>query len=85
MTTYIKEKLKKSYDYMNNDKYRVAACTEYYIVLKLIFRRIIIAKFIMMRQLFHVKNERKMSKINMFKIEVRTFWSELYQESSDRF
>ena len=48
--------------------YRVAAnITEY--DSKLIFLRIMIAKYIM--QLFHVRNEYKMSKIN-----AQTFWSE---------
>ncbi len=43
MTTTIKGKLKKSDDQMNIDKYRVAAIiTEYHIISKLIFLRIII-------------------------------------------
>ena len=38
------------------DKYKVAAnITEYFIISKLIFLRIIISKFMMLRQLFHVK------------------------------
>ncbi len=57
MTTFIKAKLKKSDDQANIDKYRVAAnITEYHILSKLIFRRIIIPKFIMTRQ-FQVKDE----------------------------
>ena len=58
MTTFIKTKLnKKSYDQTNINKYRVAAnITEYHIISELIFLRIIIPKFIMIMQLFHVKN-----------------------------
>ena len=49
--TFIKAKLKKSDDLKNIDKYRVAAnITEYYINSK----SIIILKFMMTRQLFHV-------------------------------
>ena len=44
----------KSDDLTNIDKYRVAAnITEYHIISKYIF---IIQKFMMIRQLFHVKN-----------------------------
>ena len=57
MTTFIKAKLKKANDQTNIDKYRVAAnITEYHIISKLIFLRIIIKKFMKIRQLFHVKN-----------------------------
>ena len=57
MTTFIKTKLKKTDDHMNIDTYRVAATiTEYHIMSKLIFLRIIIPKFMKMRQLIHVKN-----------------------------
>ncbi len=43
MTTFIKTKLTKSDDQTNIDKYRVAAnITEYHIISKLIFLRIII-------------------------------------------
>ena len=57
MTTFIKAKIKKSDDQTDIDKYRVAAnITEYHIISKLIFLRIIIPKFMMIRQLFHVKN-----------------------------
>ena len=57
MTTFIKAKLKKSDDQTNIDKYRVAAnITEYQIISKLIFLRIIIPNFMNIRQLFHVKN-----------------------------
>ena len=46
MTTFIKTKLKKSVDQTIIDKYRVAAnITEYHIISKLIFLRIIILKF----------------------------------------
>ncbi len=42
------------------DKYRVAAnITEYHNISKLIFLKIIIPKFIMIRQSYHVKNIRK--------------------------
>ncbi len=52
----IKAKLKKSDNQTNIDKYRVAAkITEYHITSKLIFLRIIL-KFMMIRQLFHMKN-----------------------------
>ena len=50
-------KFKKSDDQTNIDKYRVAAnITEYHIISKLIFIRIIIPKFMKKRRLFHVKN-----------------------------
>ena len=44
-------------DYRTNiDKFRVDAnITEYHIISKIIFRRIIITKFMIIRQLFHVK------------------------------
>ena len=46
MTTFIKTKFKKSDDHTNIDKYRVAAnITEYYIISKLIFYRIVQALF----------------------------------------
>ncbi len=44
-------------DPTNIDKYRLAAnITEYYIISKLILQQIIIPKFMMIRQLFHVKS-----------------------------
>ena len=44
-------------DQMNIEKYRVGAnITEFHIIPKLVFRRIIISKFMEIRQLFHVKN-----------------------------
>ena len=58
----------------NIDKYWLAAnITEYHIISKLIFLRIIIPQFIEKRQLFHVK----MSKINKFKMEVWICWAQL--------
>ncbi len=42
MTTFMKEKLKKSDDQTNNDKYRVAANVTEYIISKLILLGIII-------------------------------------------
>ena len=55
MTTFIKMKFKKSDDHTNIDKYRVAAnITKYHIISKLILLRIIIPKFMKIRQLFHV-------------------------------
>ncbi len=55
MTKFVKAKLKKLDDPTKIDKYRVAAnITEYYFITKLILRRI--PKFMMNRQLFHVKN-----------------------------
>ena len=45
MTRFIETKLKKSDEYTNIDKYKVAAnITEYNIISKLIFLRIIIPK-----------------------------------------
>ncbi len=42
---------------MNIDKYRVAAnITEYHMISKLIFPRIIIPKFLKIRQIFRVKS-----------------------------
>ena len=71
MTSFIKTKFKKSDDQTNIDNYRVTAnITEYHIISKLIFPRIITPKLLKARQLFHVK----MSRINMFKMEVWTFW-----------
>ena len=75
MITFIKAKLKKSYDQTN---IRVAAnITEYHIISKLIFQRIIIPKFIMIWQLFHLKKMmyKIFKKLNMFS---RTFWSKFY-------
>ena len=63
MTIFIKTKFKKSDDQTNIDKYRITAdITEYHNISKLILQRIIILKFMKIRQLFHVK----MSKINMY-------------------
>ena len=43
-------------DQTNIDKYRLAVnITEYHIISTLILQRIIIPKFMMIRQLFHVK------------------------------
>ncbi len=54
MTTLLKSKLKKADDQTKIDKYREAAnITEYHIVSKLIFLKIIIRKCIKIRQLFH--------------------------------
>ncbi len=56
MTTFIKTKFNISDDQTNIDKYRLAAnITEYHILSKLIIQRIITPKFMMIRQLFHVK------------------------------
>ncbi len=52
MTTFIKTKFQKLDEQTNIDKYRVAVkITEYCNIL-----RIIILKFVKIRQLFHVKN-----------------------------
>ena len=76
MITFIKTKFKKSDDKTNIDKQRVAKNnTEYNIISKLIFLRIIIQKFMKIRQLFHVQMDAKISKINMFKIDVWTLRS----------
>ncbi len=54
MTTLIKYEVR---DQTNIDKYGAAAnITEYHILLNSIFLRIIIPKFMMIRQFFHVKN-----------------------------
>ena len=68
MTTFIKTKFKISDDQTNIDKYRLAASiTEYHIKSNIILQRIIIPKFMMMRQLFHVKNF-QMKEKNLVKI-----------------
>ncbi len=68
MAIFIKTKFKKSNDKTNIDKYRVATnITEYHIISKLIFLRLITPKFMKKRRLFHVKMYVKMSKINMFR------------------
>ncbi len=78
MTTFIKAKLKKWDNQRNIEKYKVASyIKECHITSKLNFHIIIIPKFIMTMQLFHVKMYVKMSKINMFKMVVWTFWSQL--------
>ncbi len=58
MTALIKvQNFKKSDDHTNIDKFRVtASIIEYHNISKLIFLRIIIAKFMKKRQLFHVKS-----------------------------
>ena len=57
MITFTKAKLKKSDDQTNIDKYRVSAnITEYPIISKLIFLKIIIPKIMIIRQLLHEKN-----------------------------
>ena len=72
MTIFIKAKLKES------GKNRVpASITKHHIISKLIIQRINIPKFLMIRQLFHVKMHVQMSKIKMFEKDVRTFWSPL--------
>ena len=56
MTTFIKTKFKISEDQTNTEKYKLAAnITEYHIISKLFLQRIIIPKYIIIRQLFHVK------------------------------
>ncbi len=65
MTTIIEAKLKKSDDQLNMDKYGVAAkITEYLTKSKLIVVRITI---------YLLKLHVKMSNINIFKMDVRTF------------
>ena len=55
MTTFIKTKLEKSDDQANIDIYRVAAnITEYHIISKLIFLRIIFPKFKKKKHLFYL-------------------------------
>ncbi len=54
MTTFIKTKFKKLDDQTNIDNYRVVAkITEYHIISKLIFFKIIISKLMNIRQLFN--------------------------------
>ncbi len=78
MTTFIKAKLKKSEDQTNIVKYRVAPnITKYQIKSNLIFRRNIIPKFMMLRQLFHIKKYVIMLNTNIFKMDVGTFWLQL--------
>ncbi len=56
MPTFIKTKFKKSNDQTNIGKYRVAAnITEYHIISKLSFLRIIIPKFTGKRAIFSCK------------------------------
>ncbi len=56
MATFITTKFKISYDQTNINKYRLTAnITEYHIISKLILQRIIIPKFMKIRQLFSVK------------------------------
>ncbi len=63
MKTFIKAKLKKSDDKTNIDKCGEAAnVAEYHIISKLIFLTIIIKKFMMLRQLFNLKNVYKNDK-----------------------
>ena len=51
----VEKSIKKIYQ-MNIDSYRLAAnITEYHIISKLILQRIIIPKFILTRQFYHVK------------------------------
>ncbi len=57
MTTFISANFIKSDNQTNIDKFRVTAnITECNNISKLIFLRIIIPKFMMNRQLFHIKN-----------------------------
>ncbi len=70
MTTFMKAKLEISDDQTNIDKYRVAANNiEYHIITYLIFLSIVILKFKIIRQLFHIKINVEMLK--------STFWSQL--------
>ena len=56
ITTFIKTKHKKPEDQTSIDKYIAANITEYQIISKLIFLRIIIKKFMKVRQQFRVNN-----------------------------
>ena len=57
MITFIKVKIGNLNNQKNVDKYRAAAnITEYHFISKIILLRIRIPKFIMIRQLFHIKN-----------------------------
>ena len=62
----IRKKFKKS-------DWELLSSYKYYRISKFIFLGIIIPKFMEMRQLFHVK----MLKINMFRMDVWIFWSQL--------
>ena len=67
MTTFIKTKFKKLDDQTNTDKYRVAAnITKYHIISKLIFLRLIIPKFMKIKQLFHVRKCMSLKSIGKF-------------------
>ncbi len=78
MKTFIKAKLKKSDD-SNIDKFRVAEnITELHIILKLIFKRIIIPKFMMIRQ--NVKNYYIFIKDHI--VATLLHFSQLYQKLS---
>ena len=71
MTTFIKENLKISYDQTNIVKHRVAANMynrKYNIKINLPKNHF--SKFMMIRELFRIKNVCKMSKIDMFKMEL---------------
>ncbi len=56
MTTFLRSMFQKSDHQMKIEKYRAAANISEYHNSKIIFRRIIIPKFMMIRQLFHVEN-----------------------------
>ena len=78
MTIFTKSKPKKSDDQTKIDKYRVVTnIEEYHIISKSNLLRIIILKFMMIWQLFYVKMYLKMSKINLFIMDVETFQSQL--------
>ncbi len=75
MTTLIKTKFKKSDDQINIDKYRVAAnITEYHIKAKILNHYSKIHKD---KAVISFINVGKMSKINIFKKDVWTFWFQL--------
>ncbi len=64
MKTFIKAKLKKSDDPTNINKYRLAVnITEYNIILKLIFQRIIISKFLKCMILIRANSSGKTSDV----------------------
>ncbi len=58
MISFTKEKLRKSDDQTNIEKYRVVGnITKHTTILKLIFQRIIIPKFMIMRQSYLISDK----------------------------
>ncbi len=58
-----------------SDEYKVANITEYHIISKLNSLRIIIPKFMIIRQLFYIKNVCENVQNQHVYMDVWTFWS----------